>query len=238
MTSIAGKILPRRHRPPMPLVAQRRVIDVLADVVLVQADRTVSGEPDVLRIDEIELEVGVLGVLDIHMPEPAGALMRQLQSHRIAKALPRTDPDPSVLGDPASARRARRPEQAASLATSVRQATAQVELGKPALYGVRQEQIDHRRAMVDTPDTAMVIDFDTQTVAARESTRICCKRLMKHAWIVTDGPQFVQTADASRNLPDVRQRPRFARNLESQGAIDLGKRCEGFETARSAAICR
>src|SRR3954466_13446047 len=104
------QILARCNRPSLRFVLQRRVIDILAHVVLIQSNAAVGCECDVLRVDHIDEQVDIVRVLEIDVPEPAWPLMRQLQRHGVANPLPHADTDPAVLRNTTPACTARGPE--------------------------------------------------------------------------------------------------------------------------------
>ena len=140
------------------------MIDVLADVVLVEPDAAIRCKRDVLGIDHIDLSVDIVRILEIDVPEPARSLMRQLQRHRIADALPGADTDPPVLSDAAASRTARRPQQTDHLDRALRSSSSQIEIRRAGFERTSGKQVDRRRPMLDPPHASMIVDFDTQAV--------------------------------------------------------------------------
>ena len=81
------------------------MIDVLADVVLVEPHGCVRRERDVLRVDEIELLLRGRRVEQAHVPEPRGRVLREHERDRRSRC-PATMPAPISL--PSAWRRSKR----------------------------------------------------------------------------------------------------------------------------------
>jgi hypothetical protein len=77
VASVDGEVLSRRHDPAASRMRERRVIEVLAHVVLVHADRAVGRDREVLRVEEVERRSRRARVLQRDVPEPRGLRLRE-----------------------------------------------------------------------------------------------------------------------------------------------------------------
>src|SRR3954471_13342912 len=127
MTTFSCKILPGSDHPTVILELERSVIDVLTDVVLIQPHTSVWRERHVLCVDDIDLQLDVIRVFEIDMPEPTRLLMRELQCNRVADALPHPDAYPSILRDPPTSCARGRTQQTRELHSTVRRVNAQIK---------------------------------------------------------------------------------------------------------------
>ena len=134
------EVLARRQHPAVLRVGQRGVVEVVADVVLVEPHRAVVSEPQVLGVDEVERHPIRSQVLQLDMPEPGGGGLRQGQAQGAADAAPVSRPAAARLGRGDQwGRRAgaeqRRP--AAKLSEP-----AQIEVDRTALQRIAEETIE------------------------------------------------------------------------------------------------
>ena len=74
-----GHVLPDGNRRPVPGDLDRRVVQVLADVVLVAAHRTQGRQRHVLHVHQVELGRRRPMVRHAHVPEPGGLPLGQTQ---------------------------------------------------------------------------------------------------------------------------------------------------------------
>ena len=96
------QVLPRRHEPATLRVFQRREVDVLADVVLVQPDGVLGCQAHVLHQQEVQPLRLRRVVGDLHVPEPDRRVGRQPAFKPHLQALPGSAgrPGPSQRGRP------------------------------------------------------------------------------------------------------------------------------------------
>ncbi len=181
VTPARREVLPRGDDAASLAMHERRVIDVLADVVLVQPHRAVRRERKVLRIDQVDVLRRIAAVVQLHVPEPRRRVVRQHQPHAVLQPLPGTGARQRVAArDTGKTRRAARPEQRGALQRRVM--PAQVQVRRPALELVADEQIDDEVTAVDTADRAVRVDLRAQarSTAQVRDARSCCWRT-RHA---------------------------------------------------------
>src|SRR5262249_50748648 len=82
------EILSRGYHDAVLGMRERRVIDVLADVVLVGPHAAVVGEGQVLCIEQIDRYVARADILERDLPKPGRGGCRQAQRHPEAQRLP------------------------------------------------------------------------------------------------------------------------------------------------------
>src|SRR5579872_4188719 len=89
MAGIDRQILPCSNHDPASWIRQWRVIEVLTDVVLVEAHRTVGCKRQILGVGDIQALQCRAGVQEAYMPEPRRCILRQQPGERILDAEPR-----------------------------------------------------------------------------------------------------------------------------------------------------
>src|SRR6267378_2350910 len=82
----------------MRWVAEWCVINVLADVVLVEAHRTVWRQSQILRVRHVHMLRNGIRVLETHVPEPGGRAPGEHQGYRVVDTEPRADPHGHTAG--------------------------------------------------------------------------------------------------------------------------------------------
>ncbi len=109
VASIRRLVLPRGDQGPALRIGQRRVIDVLTDVVLVHSHRAVGCESEILRIGQVQLLRLRRGVRQADVPEPDGRIGREHERNVVVDTLPRAVPrQPAVCSRGPKSRRAGR----------------------------------------------------------------------------------------------------------------------------------
>jgi hypothetical protein len=90
MAAAHGLVLAHRQHGAAFGMHERRVIEVLADVVLVLAHGAVVAEREILGVNQVDRQRRVAGVLERYVPEPRGRVLRE--SQRDVKATSPTRP--------------------------------------------------------------------------------------------------------------------------------------------------
>src|SRR5215813_194324 len=152
-----GEILSRRQHDPVRGMRQRRVIEVLADVVLVEAHGAVIREGEVLRVEQVNRLDTPTAILDRDMPEPGRRRRSQSQRHTKAKPFPLTGDIEAALVEPHGAGTSRTEQRRPF---DARAAPTQKEIGGASLDLVPEEGIDQDIAMIDAADRAVGIHLD------------------------------------------------------------------------------
>jgi hypothetical protein len=88
MAAAHGQVLPHGEHRPTRRMRERRVVDVLAHVVLVHAHRAVGRERQVLHVDQVDDGGGRAGVLERHVPEPRRRVRCERERRGEADAAP------------------------------------------------------------------------------------------------------------------------------------------------------
>ena len=88
LTAAHRQVLASGEHAPALRVGERRVVDVVADVVLVHADCAVVRQRKVLRVDEVHGDLGVRRVLHPDVPQPRGAFLGEHQREGDAEPEP------------------------------------------------------------------------------------------------------------------------------------------------------
>ncbi len=201
------EVLPHGEHRPERRVLQWRVIEVLADVVLVQPHRAVVGQRNVLCVDQIDPACLACGVLQRDMPEPRRRRPGQHQRHAKAQARPLAGDLDAVPARADSARAAgpeqRRPFDAGAMA-------AQIEVGRTALELVAEKGVDHHVAVIDASDGAVPVHLHDQPRWAGEVIRAVQHNSMVRRNSPAGsalGPAKISTSPASNTL--CRSGPRY-----------------------------
>ncbi len=166
ITPAHGLILPRGQHPTPVGVGQRGVVEVLADVVLVEAHRAVMGQGQVLCVDQVQGGHGIAGIFQGHMPEPGRRRLRQDQRDGEANVLPGAG-QRQTLAVKTHLRWTARAEQGDGLGHRAK--PAEIQVRRTALYLVAQEQIDNNVLVIETADGAVVIHLHPQPGGAFEA---------------------------------------------------------------------
>ena len=198
MAAADAEVLPHRQHDAARRVLQRRVVDVLAEVVLVQPHRGVLRERNVLRADEIH-RLGVrAGVLQRDVPEPRRRRLGQHQRHAKGDALPLTRDVQRVGVEPHRARAAR-PEQRRPL--HARAVAPQVQVGRAALQFVAEEGVHDHRAAIDAMDRPIGVHVHRQPGRTGKAQR---NRVAHDARIPASSSRPCTTRDGTANAPPPR----------------------------------
>jgi hypothetical protein len=145
---------------------ERRVVEVLAHVILVEPHRTVGGESQVLGVDQVHRDGGRSRVFQHHVPEPGGCRLGQGQHDREPDALPFAGPtDLLAVGSDASrARWAQQRDRFDDVADA-----PEVEVGGTAFDLVAGEEVEEDFAMVEPAERAVGVELDAKAGRAREA---------------------------------------------------------------------
>jgi len=150
-------------------MCKRRVVDVLADVVLIQPHGRIRREREVLQEQHVETHRFGTGVLDAHVPEPGWRVGRKPQGHAVTKPLPIARAfELAGIGVDAPARRAARPEQPCGLEGRLcslicSRKAPQDQVGRAAFERRADEQVNDNVAEGQTAQSAVVMAFDAQS---------------------------------------------------------------------------
>ena len=220
MAAAHGLVLAHRQHDAALGVRERRVIEVLADVVLVLTNGAVVGEREVLGVDQVDRQRPAADVLERDMPEPRGRVLREPQRHLEADVAPGSARREAVLADP-EAGAAGGTEQRDRVAASV--APAQIEVGRPPLDFVARKQIHDDVAMIDAPERTVAVDLHAQAGCAGEADGrrhvASCRRLVRKVPFAWAQAGFERDAPpgALGELPAARQA------LEGAGPLGHGE---------------
>ncbi len=152
MTPVHRQVLAyREHRAAFGM-DERRVVDVLAHVVLVHADGAVVREREVLRVHEIHGLRRGAGVLEGDVPEPRRGGVRQHERHVEADGVPFTAHVETVLVQ-VDGRRALRPEQRRRLDRGA--VPAEIHVGGPAFDLGAAKERQRNGSKIHPPDGAV-----------------------------------------------------------------------------------
>src|SRR6185437_4044540 len=150
-------------------IREWRVIEVLADVVLVHAHRAVGGQREILRVREVQLLRFGRAVGQGDVPEPDGRLCGQHQRNLVIDALPGAAAREDAGRRSAETRRARgaekrRPGSAAG-------AAPQEEIGRARLDFTADEQVHGRPATVQAAHRAAFRQLCPEAATAGDDFR-------------------------------------------------------------------
>jgi hypothetical protein len=130
MAAAHGLVLPHRQHGAALGVRERRVIEVVADVVLVLANGAVVGEREVLGVDQVDRQRLAAEVLERDVPEPCGRGRREAQADLEADVAPGSARRKPVLADSVAGVAGGTQQRDRVVA---RVAPAQIEVGRPSL---------------------------------------------------------------------------------------------------------
>ncbi len=134
-------VLARGQQHTVRRMLQRLVVQVLADIGLVQAQRIPGCQRHVLQVDQVQPQRRRAGVGQLHMPEPGICLRRQHQFQRVAHTAPQALlPHPAAMG--LLAPRRRRAQQRHRAEAAIGLVAAQPEVGQAGLQRAGREQVD------------------------------------------------------------------------------------------------
>ena len=192
LTAAHRQVLAHGEHAPALRVGERRVVDVLADVVLVHADRAVVRQRQVLRVDEVHGDRGVRRVLERDVPEPRGRPCGEHQ--REGDAEPCHSP---VARSPAASSRSASGLRGPSsgVHASVGAEPPQIEVGRPALHLRSREQVEHDVAVLHAAERAVGVHLHDETgralVAAGPGGPGCRHRVSSFIGVWVDVPPVV-----------------------------------------------
>ena len=143
------RVLPRCQHAAVLGVVQRLVVEVLADISLVEPDRGPRRQRHVLQIHQVQPQRQRALVLQIHMPEPRRRAGRQHQLDPVGHATP-----PALVPDPARTRQARlllaprrgRAEQRCEADAAIGLMAAQPKIGRARLQRAGRKQVQRQPA--------------------------------------------------------------------------------------------
>ena len=154
------QVLARRQHNAMARVMQRRQVDVVADVVLVEPNRAVRRQADILHMHQVDGLRDRRSVLHADVPEPRRLAGGEAQLQPQRQALPLAA---GLVHGVLKRRRGAAcewleqsewpewPEQGNSL-DAARAMPAQPQVGRPTLDLVAKEQVEHHAVAVHAAD--------------------------------------------------------------------------------------
>lgn len=145
------------------------MVEVLAQVVLVRAQRGVIGERQVLCVHEVERRRTVADVLESHVPEPRRGRFRQPQRHAEAQAGPFADGLEAAVVE-TEAGGAAWAEQRDPLDGLTE--AAQEEVRRSALDLRAEVCVQDHVALIDAPDRTVRVQLYREPRRAREADGI------------------------------------------------------------------
>src|SRR6185312_6394396 len=164
-----GLVLARGDQDSALRIRERRVIDVLADVILIHPHRSVGGECEILRIREVQLLRFGSGVRQADVPEPDGGLRGERQRDLVFDVLPAAAAREGTGRRSAKTRRARGAEKGRPVETA---GTApQEEIGRAALDLAAHEEVQGRTATVQAAYAAALRHVGPEAAAAGHDFR-------------------------------------------------------------------
>jgi hypothetical protein len=170
LTAAHRQVLASGEHAPALRVGERRVVDVLANVVLVHADCAVVRQRKVLRVDEVHGDLGVCRVLHPDVPQPRGAFLGEHQRER--------DAEPEALagrsqpgGVEPQRERTTRPEKWRPRDLVAK--PPQIEVGWPALHLRSREQVEHDVAVLHAADRAVGVHVHGKPGGALVAAGLC-----------------------------------------------------------------
>ena len=139
------RVLPRGQQPAVAGMRQRLVVEVLADVGLVQPDGGPGRQRQVLQVDQVQPQRQRAGVVQLHMPEPGVCCGRQHQLHPVLHTAPIALVPHAATVRLLAARR-RRPQQGHWRGAAIGLMAAQPEVGGAGLQRAGGKQVDRQPA--------------------------------------------------------------------------------------------
>src|ERR1700676_3667847 len=142
------------------------MVDVLADVVLIEPHRAIRREGQVLYISQIDGSLCFAHVFQPYMPEPGSRSSCEHERNCVVDALPVTDANQISRGVLVKPGTADRPDEGSRFDGWY--AFAQIQIRRATLDLIADEQRQRDLPVLEAPQRSVSVDFGAQTGGVRE----------------------------------------------------------------------